>query len=88
MLDVKPGEGIELPIVTRIAQAPTTVRNDLKAGDLVSVYRFKALELHTATLQVRASPYDSELASAEIVNVNVFAVDATATGDNILKQSG
>jgi hypothetical protein len=82
-LDVKPEEEVTLPIVTRISQAPTTKRSELKAGDLVSVYYFKFRIAHRNSSGENPYFIDSEGATAGIVNVNVFAVD----GDTKLVQT-
>jgi hypothetical protein len=82
-LTVQPTEEVELFVITRIAQAPTTTRAELKAGDLVSVFKFKARISHRNSSGDTPYFIDSELAPGGIVNVNVFAVD----GDTLLLQS-
>jgi hypothetical protein len=75
--DLKPNEELPLPVVTRIAQSPATQRGEIKAGDLVSAYRFKFRIPHNNSDGDNPYFIDTEGSLAGLMNVNVFAVDGT-----------
>jgi hypothetical protein len=70
-------KGIAVYVVTRIAQSPENAREPFKAGDWVSVFRFRIVASNNLTSGGAAYREIGQFLSDGEMHINTFAIDGT-----------